>query len=77
MSEAAATRATVPAMSEIGFFAKQRLVVLRNRGVIDPDVIDDYIARDGYKALAKVLSSYTPTVRRHRSCIQHGYQQQC
>jgi NADH:ubiquinone oxidoreductase subunit F (NADH-binding)/(2Fe-2S) ferredoxin/Pyruvate/2-oxoacid:ferredoxin oxidoreductase delta subunit len=51
---------TVPRMSEIGFFKKQRLLALRNRGLIDPEVIDDYIARDGYKALARVLTEMTP-----------------
>ena len=50
----------VPRMSEIGFFGKQRLVALKNRGLIDPEKIDDYIARDGYEALAKVLTQMTP-----------------
>jgi len=40
--------------------SKQLRIVLRNCGVIDPESIEDYIARDGYQALAKVLSSYTP-----------------
>ena len=53
-------KTAVPTMSEIGFFKKQRLVALRNRGLIDPESIDEYIARDGYKALAKVLSEMTP-----------------
>jgi NADH:ubiquinone oxidoreductase subunit F (NADH-binding)/(2Fe-2S) ferredoxin/Pyruvate/2-oxoacid:ferredoxin oxidoreductase delta subunit len=34
--------------------------VLRNCGVIDPENIEDYIAQDGYMALAKVLTEYTP-----------------
>jgi NADH:ubiquinone oxidoreductase subunit F (NADH-binding)/(2Fe-2S) ferredoxin len=50
----------VPRMSEIGFFKKQRLLALRNRGLIDPRSIEDYIARDGYRALAKVLTEMTP-----------------
>jgi NADH:ubiquinone oxidoreductase subunit F (NADH-binding)/Pyruvate/2-oxoacid:ferredoxin oxidoreductase delta subunit len=33
---------------------------LRNKGIIDPEKIDDYIARDGFAALEKVLSSMTP-----------------
>ncbi len=49
----------VPTMSDIGFFSKQRLIALRNRGLIDPEEIDEYIARDGYKALAKALTSMT------------------
>jgi len=52
--------APVPKMSDIGFFKEQRLVALRNRGLIDPEKIDEYIARDGYSALARVLTSMTP-----------------
>ncbi len=53
-------KSVVPKMSEIGFFKKQRLLALRNRGLIDPEVIEEYIARDGYKALAKVLTEMKP-----------------
>jgi NADP-reducing hydrogenase subunit HndC len=53
-------KSIVPKMSEIGFFQKQRLLALRNRGLIDPEVIEEYIARDGYKALAKVLTEMEP-----------------
>lgn len=42
------------------FFARQLFVVLRHRGKIDPENIEDYIAQDGYTALAKVLTSMTP-----------------
>jgi NADH-quinone oxidoreductase subunit F len=42
------------------FFSRQKRIVLRNCGIIDPNSIDDYIARDGYKALEKVLKEYTP-----------------
>jgi len=48
----------IPVLSDIGFFKKQVLLALRNRGLIDPEKIDDYIARDGYAALAKVLTEY-------------------
>jgi NADH:ubiquinone oxidoreductase subunit F (NADH-binding)/NAD-dependent dihydropyrimidine dehydrogenase PreA subunit len=40
--------------------SKQFRIVLRNCGVIDPEDIEDYIAHDGYAAIAKVLSEYTP-----------------
>ena len=50
----------VPKMSDIGFFKEQRLIALRNRGLIDPEKIDEYIARGGYSALAKALTSMTP-----------------
>jgi NADH:ubiquinone oxidoreductase subunit F (NADH-binding)/(2Fe-2S) ferredoxin/NAD-dependent dihydropyrimidine dehydrogenase PreA subunit len=52
--------APIPALKEIPFFSKQRLVVLRNRGLIDPEKIDDYIARDGYTAIVKALAEMTP-----------------
>ncbi len=51
---------SIPALKDIPFFAKQRLIVLRNRGAIDPERIDDYIAVDGYLGLAKALSNITP-----------------
>lgn len=40
--------------------AKEVRVVLRNCGVIDPENIEDYLAQDGYQALGKVLTEYTP-----------------
>jgi NADH:ubiquinone oxidoreductase subunit F (NADH-binding)/(2Fe-2S) ferredoxin len=45
---------------EIGFYQKQYRIVLRNCGMIDPDNIEEYIARDGYVALEKVLFQMTP-----------------
>jgi len=51
--------APVPRLSDIGFFNKQILIALRNRGLIDAEKIDDYIARDGYKALTKALTEMT------------------
>jgi len=50
----------IPRMSDIEFFKHQRLVVLRNRGRIDPEQIDEYIAFDGYGALVKALTSMSP-----------------
>ena len=49
----------IPELRSIPFFKDQRLIALRNRGLIDPDKIEEYIARDGYKALAKALTSMT------------------
>jgi len=48
------------AKNEDTFFAKQKRIVLRNCGIIDPNSIDEYIARDGYQAIKKVLKGYTP-----------------
>ncbi len=42
------------------FFKKQLRIVLRNCGFINPENIDEYIARDGYQALGKVLTTMTP-----------------
>ena len=50
----------VPLIQDIGFFEKQQLIALANRGIIDPENIDEYIARGGYKALAKVLTEMSP-----------------
>ncbi len=50
----------IPSMQEIPFFALQDLRVLRNRGLIDPENIEEYIARDGYAGMAKALTEMTP-----------------
>lgn len=50
----------IPLLKDIGFFGNQRLIALRNRGLIDAERIEEYIARDGYQALAKVLTSMSP-----------------
>jgi len=49
----AAAGETVPGLHEIDFFQKQVKIVLRNCGVIDPQRIEEYIARDGYQASQK------------------------
>ncbi len=46
--------------SELTFFARQKRIALRNCGVIDPLNINEYIARQGYEALGKVLTKMTP-----------------
>jgi NADH:ubiquinone oxidoreductase subunit F (NADH-binding)/(2Fe-2S) ferredoxin/NAD-dependent dihydropyrimidine dehydrogenase PreA subunit len=48
------------AIEDIEFYQKQVRVVLRNCGVIDPENIDEYIAREGYSGLEKVLFQWTP-----------------
>lgn len=47
-------------LEDIEFYQKQFRIVLRNCGVINPESIDEYIARDGYKALEKALFEMTP-----------------
>ncbi len=56
----ATTEQIIPALQEIEFFQQQQKIVLRNCGAIDPTNIEEYIARDGYQALAKVLTEMTP-----------------
>lgn len=46
----------IKSLNNVDFYKKQKRVALRNCGVIDPEDIDEYIAFDGYKALAKVLT---------------------
>ena len=50
----------IPKMKDIEFFKHQRLIVLRNRGRIDPEKVEEYIAFDGYEAMAKALTKMTP-----------------
>jgi NADP-reducing hydrogenase subunit HndC len=44
----------------MNFYKKQIRIALRNCGIIDPENIDEYIARNGYEALGKVLTELTP-----------------
>lgn len=53
-------KAAIPRMKDIPFFKHQVLRVLRNKGLIDPEKIEEYIARDGYQAVAKALTQMTP-----------------
>ncbi len=49
-----------PSLNDTTFYKKQKRVALRNCGVINPENIDEYIAMNGYFALAKVLGEMTP-----------------
>ncbi len=49
----------IPLLNDIPFFKYQELVVLKNRGLIDPVSIEEYIARNGYLAAAKALTQMT------------------
>ncbi|MBE0638994.1 MAG: NADH-quinone oxidoreductase subunit NuoF [Bacteroidales bacterium] len=50
----------VPDSKHMGFYRKQIRIALRNCGFIDPENIDEYLGRDGYEALGKVLTQMTP-----------------
>ncbi|MEJ2067884.1 MAG: NAD(P)H-dependent oxidoreductase subunit E, partial [Deltaproteobacteria bacterium] len=54
------TEEIIPYMNDIPFFGLQELRVLRNRGMIDAERIDEYIARDGYLGASKALLEMTP-----------------
>ncbi len=54
------TKRSAESVEEIQFYQKQLRIVLRNCGVINPENIEEYIARDGYLALEKALFSMTP-----------------
>ena len=50
----------VPFYQDIPFYSKQQRITLRNCGIIDPEDIEEYIARDGYQGLGQALSEMTP-----------------
>ncbi|MBQ8122533.1 MAG: NADH-quinone oxidoreductase subunit NuoF [Ruminococcus sp.] len=50
----------IKALDDTAFYKKQHRVALRNCGVIDPENINEYIGRDGYRALGKVLTEMKP-----------------
>jgi NADP-reducing hydrogenase subunit HndC len=54
------TKESVSDSKHMGLFKKQLRIVLRNCGFINPENIDEYIVRDGYQALGKVLTEMTP-----------------
>ena len=55
-----ASHEAVPFYDEIPFYTKQLRIILRNCGMIDPEKIEEYIARDGYAGMAKALTEMTP-----------------
>jgi len=54
------TRKIIPHMKDIPFFSHQMFWVMRNKGYIDPEKIDEYIGRGGYEGAAKALKEMTP-----------------
>lgn len=51
---------TIKSLQETDFYNKQHRVSLRNCGVINPEIIEEYIGTDGYQALHKVVTEMTP-----------------
>ncbi len=60
ISTAPGTEKSQAEMRDVEFFNRQVKIVLRNSGLIDPLRIEEYIAREGYMALAKALTEMTP-----------------
>jgi len=54
------TEEEIPNIEDIDFFKEQHLIVLRNRGHIDAESIEEYIAHEGYSALYMALTTMTP-----------------
>ena len=54
------SKETIPEMDDIPFFSNQVYRAMKNKGAIDPEVIDEYIARDGYFGAAKALNDMSP-----------------
>ncbi|MDI7274544.1 MAG: FAD-dependent oxidoreductase [Anaerolineae bacterium] len=54
------THKSIPLYKDIGFYGKQFRIALRNCGLINPENIEEYIARDGYAALSRALTEMTP-----------------
>jgi NADH:ubiquinone oxidoreductase subunit F (NADH-binding)/(2Fe-2S) ferredoxin len=50
----------IPYLKDIPFYSKQKKIVLRNCGIIDPNSIEQYIARNGYESIAKALFNLKP-----------------
>ncbi len=55
-----ATGKQIPLYKDINFYRKQQRIILRNCGHINPERIEDYIARDGYSGLKKAILEMTP-----------------
>jgi NADH:ubiquinone oxidoreductase subunit F (NADH-binding)/(2Fe-2S) ferredoxin/NAD-dependent dihydropyrimidine dehydrogenase PreA subunit len=54
------TNAIAESWHKISFYGKQQRIVLHNCGIIDPEDIDHYLAREGYRALRKVVTEMAP-----------------
>jgi NADH:ubiquinone oxidoreductase subunit F (NADH-binding)/(2Fe-2S) ferredoxin len=56
----AAAGKKIPYLKDIPFYSRQKKIVLKNCGIIDPKNIEQYIAREGYAAFAKALFDLEP-----------------
>ena len=63
---------TTKSLNETQFYEKQMRVALRNCGVINPEVIDEYIALDGYQAVGKILTEKIPPEQVIQTMLDSG-----
>ena len=63
---------TTKSLNETQFYEKQMRVALRNCGVINPEVIDEYIALDGYQAVGKILPEEIPPEQVIQTMLDSG-----
>ena len=63
---------TTKSLNETKFYEKQMRVALRNCGVINPEIIDEYIALDGYQAVGKILSEKIPPEQVIQTMLDSG-----
>jgi NADP-reducing hydrogenase subunit HndC len=56
----AGSQEKVKGINQMEFFKRQTRIALRNSGIINPESVEEYIARDGYRAMGRVLSQMTP-----------------
>ena len=63
---------TTKSLNETQFYEKQMRVALRNCGVITPEVIDEYFARDGYQAVGKILTEKIPPEQVIQTMLDSG-----
>ena len=63
---------TTKSLNETRFYEKQMRVALRNCGVINPELIDEYIALDGYQAIGKILTEKIPPQQVIQTMLDSG-----
>ena len=63
---------TTKSLNETKFYEKQMRVALRNCGVLNPEIIDEYIALDGYQAVGKILSEKIPPEQVIQTMLDSG-----
>ncbi|MBQ2669139.1 MAG: NADH-quinone oxidoreductase subunit NuoF [Clostridia bacterium] len=70
--ETVVDESTTKSLNETAFYEKQMRIALRNCGVINPEVIDEYIALDGYQALGKILTEKIPPQQVIQTMLDSG-----